>query len=245
VGVSDESGQEQDEAHRAIGRYVVVFSEMVKLMREMATEYVAKGIADMHVASLLIGEATAQPVANAFFGMCRYVGDLDEDETKVCSVLQKQVQAVIETRNDIAHGDWEIGSVMFWASGESRALPPRLLRILPKRSDGPYKQVEMTVETIDKLSDQVEERFSSLEEFGKLALRLPVFKREDGTSHVSVGEYRVRDVLAVIGGTKKGPPAAVARKGPHAATIIGGTYTSLSVDAKNRASASVQAPESA
>ena len=57
---------EHDDAFRAIGRYVVTFSELVRPMRDIVCQYVAKGVSDMHISNMLLGEATAQVVANAF-----------------------------------------------------------------------------------------------------------------------------------------------------------------------------------
>lgn len=115
--------QERDDAYRAIGRYVATFSELVRMMREMVCQYVAKGVTEMHISSLLLGEATAQVIANAFFGMCMRMGDLDDDEQKVASALANEVDATIKTRNDVAHGDWWIGLISLRERKATTMLP--------------------------------------------------------------------------------------------------------------------------
>ena len=84
----------------------------------------------MHVSTLLLGEAPASAIANAYFGLCRTLGELDDDEQKVCNALRKDVQQVIETRNDIAHGDWSIGDIGL-LEGKLSVLPPPHPSLVP------------------------------------------------------------------------------------------------------------------
>ena len=231
----DQWEKEQDKAFRAIGWYVVTFSTLVREMREIACEYVAKGVTDMHVSSLPLGEATAAPIASAYFGLCWRMGELDEDEQRVWSVLRNEVTEAIQTRNDIAHGDWEVGSLaMGEAEGELKVMPPRLIQIIPTRREGAYQYTDLTVEDIHALSDRIEDLLGLIQDFGKLALKLPVVAHDEG-SHVSMGKYRVSDVLVVRGRVKNpGKPRAsrrskakIERTGPHAAEVFGGIYASL------------------
>ena len=80
--------KERDDAYRAIGRYVVKFSELIRKMRKIiASVYVAKDSADRRMVDLLMGEATAQPIANVFFELCHTMGELDENEESVWRAL--------------------------------------------------------------------------------------------------------------------------------------------------------------
>lgn len=225
---------DRNDAFRAIGRYVVTFSELVAEMRGIACQYVAKGVTDMHIASLLLGGATADPIASAYFGLCWRMGDLDEDEQRVWGVLRNEVTDAIQTRNDIAHGDWEIGNIAM-AEGQFQHMPPRLMQIIPTRREGAFQYTNLTVADIDALSDRLEDVTGLVQDFGKLSLKLPVFVRGEEL-HVSTGKYRVRDVLTVTGRAKNpGKPRAsrrskakIERNGPHAAKVYGGAYSSLS-----------------
>ena len=176
----------------------------------------------MHISSLLLGEATAQVIANAFFGVCRRRGELDRDENAVSRVLRKTVAETIQTRNDIAHGDWQIGNVRVGRSGDVTPLPPRLVRILPTRTEGPFRTVDLSVGEIDKLADKIEYLHVLIQDFGHLALKLPVFNFTSGTgSVVSTGEFRVRDVLTATAG-RQNSAAQVLRNGPRAEEVFAG-----------------------
>jgi hypothetical protein len=214
-----------DAAYRAIGRYVVQFSEVVRLMRDTTCEYVAKGVVDMDLSSMLLGEATPQIIANAYFGMCRLMGELDADELKIESALRNDVKKAIESRNDIAHGDWEIGNVAFAGDGSNpRIAPPRLVRILPNRSEGPVKVQNLTIQDIDKLTARIEYLLPLIQDFGRLALKLPVHTHDSERPRTSMGEYRVRDVLVLTPG-KPDRPSKITHSGPHASAVFGGLYS--------------------
>lgn len=228
---------DRNEAYRAIGRYVVTFSELVREMREMTSERVARGVADMDVSALLLGEAPAEGISTAFFGVCRAVGELDDEEERIWNILRSEVREAIETRNDIAHGDWWIGNLALSESGP-KVMPPRLIRIRPVRSEGPRKVLDLTVKDIDALSDRLEALLGLIEDFGRLALELPVMITGvvATPTHVSKGEYRVRDVLAVEGGARRKPSkprpsrrskAKIVRTGPRAEEVSCGVYSSL------------------
>jgi hypothetical protein len=161
-----------DDAYRAIGRYVVRFSELVSEMRDMVCQYVANGVADMHISQLLLGEAGTQHIANAFFATCRTVGELDGDKEAVWRELRKQVDETIRMRNDIAHGEWRIGH-RDELDGEIVTLPPHLVRIIPLRGEGPYKQRDLSVDDIDSLSDDMDALLTRIHDFGRLALKRP------------------------------------------------------------------------
>lgn len=78
-----------DAAYRAIGRHIVEFSELIWAMRGMVESHVSGHLAGYDTENpppggdaveLLLGEATAQYVADVFFAMCRRVADLDTGE---------------------------------------------------------------------------------------------------------------------------------------------------------------------
>jgi hypothetical protein len=74
---------QRDDAYRAIGRYTVGFSLLVSNMRQILAQQIAgpegpqRGLLDVAFGSL-----TAEPIAEAFFGMCRTVVHLDKGEKK-------------------------------------------------------------------------------------------------------------------------------------------------------------------
>jgi hypothetical protein len=221
--------KERDDACRAIGRYVVKFSELVRMMRSIASEYVATDAAvDTDLVSMLLGEAAAQQIANAFFGLCRTVGGLEEDEEAVSRVLRKRVDDSIRTRNDIAHGDWQVAETSY-------GLPPRLLRIVPMRGEGPFRTQELSAADVDALSDELEALTGLIQDFGRLALKLKVLDYSRGLVGLADqivnpgeyrGKYRVSDVLTATSGRDG---RRVLRNGPYAHVVFGGLDSKLAV----------------
>jgi hypothetical protein len=217
VGAWGGFNKQRDDGYRAIGRYVAVFSELVSEMRQqVALHGGGDGLGGkrMVAVEIALGETPAMSIAHAFFGLARRAGDYTSDEAKIANRLAKQVEDAIQTRNDIAHGDWEVGV---------RAPPDtppeaahRLMRILPHRKEGPYKAVVLTAADIDAMSDKLLDLLAVVMEFGKLALGLPL----TGTDRqVTKGEFRVGDVFVLRGG-KGTTTAEIVREGPRADAVL-------------------------
>ena len=210
--------QDTDDAYRAIGRYVVAFAEMMREMRIMIGYYIAGG-ARWVLVDMAFGEATAQPVAAAFFSLCRDAGEFTKAEEDVAEALSKAVAKTIRERNDIAHGDWTVGAITFDEHHNLETVPPRLLRATP-RSKKPYKVEALEPSKIDARTDRLFELLNMVDEFGKLALGLAVFRPlPDGDSKVSKGEFRVGDVFGVKKRSGNKDPLAV-RTGPRADELM-------------------------
>jgi hypothetical protein len=205
-----------DDAYRAIGRYVVEFSQLVAVMRGLAAEYVMGGVNRSHLGHMLLGGTTAAVIADAFFGLCRLEADYDPAETKAASAVAKEVQELIQRRNDITHGDWLVGMFSL-QPGPTKILDPRLVRIRPGRVLGAREEEDLAVEDIDALTERVRSLTGVVDEFGKLALKLPVILEAVGQQVVSTGELRVGDVLTAV--ARKGKRTEVMRDGPRAAEV--------------------------
>lgn len=212
--------QETDDAYRAIGRYVVAFAEMVREMRSLVGFYIAGGTRWILV-DMALGEATAQPVSAAFFSLCRDAGEFTKAEEEVAEALSKAVAKTIRERNDIAHGDWTVGALTLVALGDNQrmqTMTPRLVRPTP-RGKKPYKVEALEPSEIDASTDRLLELVNMVDEFGRLALKLPVFRLlPDGDSKVSTGEFKVSDVFGIKKRGKKDPLAV--RTGPRADELM-------------------------
>jgi hypothetical protein len=221
----DKHRQETDDAYRAIGRYIVVFSELVRMMRMETADFVG-GSGRWLLVDIILGEAQAKPITDAFFGMCRHAADYTKPEGKVASALKKGVMRTITDRNDIAHGDWHVGYVLHDAENKAHTtMPPYLRRIHPTREAGAYKNRELTVQEIDRMTDKLLELLTTVAEFGKLALGLPLQRiNPDGSSSVSRGEFRVGDIYVATGG-KDNESGDVKREGPKADSLYLLRYT--------------------
>jgi hypothetical protein len=123
----------------------------------------AEGLVEVSLSSL-----TAQPLADAFFGVCRAVSELDADEHKIESRLRKQVSGEITRRNDITHGDWPIAS---WARPEAIPPTPTLVRTKASKIDEPFRAEEYTVERIDAICTEVEGTGNAVWEFGTVCTK--------------------------------------------------------------------------
>ena len=204
----------------------------------MIAEYIGRNDRWILV-DVVLGEAQAAPLSHAFFALCRDVADYSAAELEIESQLRKEVEEdIIPTRNVFAHGDWEIGSVRVPMAETWEMLPPRVIRITPHRKEGPYEFREIEADEIDALTDRLYELLTMVAEFGKLALGQPLLRvHADGSSNVSVGEFRVQDVFAVPGSTKSRetpapkkpkPPeskrANVTRTGPRASEVAATPY---------------------
>lgn len=218
-----EHDRQANDAYRAVGHYVVEFSRLVREMRRVMVWRVARDGGDQEsLVELLLGEAMPSGIANAFFGMCRLMGDLDAQELRVESALRKAVRTAIETRNDFAHGDWFVGAPAGLVPhlDQDAINDPRLARTIPNRSEGPTKELVLSVTVMDKRVAELAALTRLVVEFGGLALGLPLlFLDAEGNRRVSNGELHVRDVLELHGGGKKGPAAKVVRCGPLAASV--------------------------
>jgi hypothetical protein len=156
---------------------------------------------EMVLADLVLGESSAQAIANVLFGMCRAAADLDDGERKIASVLSEAVNRTIEQRNDIAHGDWMVGAIY-----EESVIPPRLVRIRPARKKDMTKVSEYTPEDLDKMGTEVRELAERVVDFGDLCLGVSAAQQQSADQAVVP---RVRDVLVNKNGTilREGPKA--------------------------------------
>jgi hypothetical protein len=174
-----ERQRREDEVHRAVGRYVVAFSYLIYEMRD-GIEYTLRGDDPMN-ARLALGEAFAQPVANAYFAICERRVELDDEEKQVGVALKNEVGKAIKNRNDFAHGDWHM------PFGEFE--DPRLLRTKPGRRAGAWVEHVRPIDEIDALTDEVESLAEQVIEFGWLCLRLHPLTQVKGM------DIRVRDIF--------------------------------------------------
>ena len=201
----DPHDPEHDEAYRALGRWFFEFSRLMYHMRVV----IERCLSGKHpqAAQLALGEATAAQISNSFFGICRALGDLDdEDEVPVAAALQKAVRNHIEDRNDYAHGDWWIG---FGRTPEGSMSDPFVRRIKPHKVAGPLSEKELPVDKLDAESDSMWELLQQVAEFGAICTKEHPFW--DEIEHLR--PPRVKDIFVARKGQvfREGPLAHVYR----------------------------------
>jgi hypothetical protein len=213
--------RQKREMHRALGRYVETFSHLIFQMRWLLSAKLADmgGSQDLHVGDLLLGHGSAQHVADAFFGMCRYCGLLDSAETNIANQLQNEVGEKITERNKLMHGDWWTTARAHPFVGEQAA---QLVRFYPNKRAGDFEQVSVyRPEDLDAVSDRIFALRLLLTDFGRCALGL-VMLRSDLLTVAGPGEYHVRDILIAENAPKGGHGGTVVRKGPRAGDVAEG-----------------------
>jgi hypothetical protein len=193
----------RDDAYRAVGRYVVEFSRLVFHMRYTIERQLA-GDQDIVIPQLALGELSANQIADSFFGICAYLADLDDAETKVASRLKADVRATINRRNDFAHGDWWIGTPAQPGS-VSDTTDPLLWRTKPGRRE--IEQLKtLPVTEIDSASDDLYALRQHVAEFGDLCLEdwpfAPKFSEPVRVCHV----FRINKARKVV---RDGPATEV------------------------------------
>ncbi len=160
---------ERDDAYRAIGRYTVQFSVLVANMRQILTGHLAgQSETPRELVDLSLSSLTAQPLADAFFGVCRAVSNFDADEEKIEKRLRKQVSDEITRRNNIAHGDWLVAS---WARPDTDPPNPTLVRVKANKIDKPLRAEDLTVGRIDAMGTEVEGTANAVWEFGTVCTK--------------------------------------------------------------------------
>ena len=214
--------RQKREAHRALGRYVETFSHLIFQMRLLMNMRLTMPAYDINLGELAFGQVTAGLIANSFFGMCRYLGKLDDAEKNVANQLHNEVNEAITERNKIVHGDW-FTTPEWTPPAEPDAA--QLVRYYPSDRAGLFERIEpYTAEKLDTMSDRIFALRVLLSDFGRCALGLGMLKA-DGTG-AEPGAYRVGDILKAENVSKGGKGGTVARTGPHAAEVAEGpVYT--------------------
>jgi hypothetical protein len=217
----------RDDAYRAIGRYIVAFSRLIAEMRTLMADYIGtRGHGGSIIVEELLGDVGPKNIADAYFGMLRRYGDLNDAELKMESALRTRIvkgtekmASVIQTRADIAHGDWWIGLMRRGSSGELIELDASLVRIKASRSAGPAAVPrDLRTDQINEMADELVDLTNTIVDFGRLALKMPMIRQDDSSADPtnSVGEFRVSDIYTLEGGNKSAGKARLVRNGTSA-----------------------------
>jgi hypothetical protein len=201
-----ERQRQTDDAYRAIGRYMVEFSRLVFWMKSCMRERLRRIDNPQMLPELVFGEAPAQHIANAFFGMCRLINDdFSTTERQIGDTLASEVGKTIQKRNYIAHADWWVG---FAAPDDEEISAPSLTRVKPMRSKGPFEYEGPSVDQLDESCESMKDLRNLVAEFGEIALHVGSY-----ALWVAQPPKRVTDVF-VLHGTKRSG-FTVARRTPR------------------------------
>jgi hypothetical protein len=184
--ITDEMTAHRDDGHRALGRYVTVFSQLVLTMRDMMVRHLGRPQEKPRIAELAFGGVTAEPITNAFFAMSRMLMNHEADELKTAAKLRSEVTDALSLRNRILHGDWYIG---YWSTTGGDPSPPKLVapwveHVVPSRTKNPFAPVEVN---LDQESDHLERLALLVQEYGRVCFGLHYLQRQ-GRGGVRVAE---------------------------------------------------------
>jgi hypothetical protein len=179
----EEIAAHRDEGYRLIGRYFVVFSEMVQEMRLQMARVLQQDIR-------AFARKSPRDLCKAFFRMCQEACSHEPDEAKTASRMRDLVLDEITMRDDVAHAEWFAGG---WertgldGGGMSapKAVPPHGYRT---SKDGKFYLVDGG--ELDARSDEIERVTKLLREYGRVCFGMHRGQPEGET-------VRVRDVVCL------------------------------------------------
>jgi hypothetical protein len=186
------SPEEEDDTYRAIGRYIVAFSHLIAEMRISIESQFVTWEAEPERIELVLGEAPADQITNAFFAVCEHTVNLDDEERKVATHLKTEVRNAIRDRNDVAHGDWATD----FDSGH-----PVILRTKPGRRAGPRVHKVRSIQQLNAMADALAKLTDTVREFAWLTLgghplEEPIgANRKEDPDYGEASEIRVREIF--------------------------------------------------
>jgi hypothetical protein len=195
--------EQRDDYYRAIGRYIVEFSALVALMRNLvAFKIVGDDEKPDELIRLAFGSMQAQQIADAFFAVCREsaVPALETDELAIEKCLrQNHVNAEIRWRNVMAHADWLVPVwTRIWTeehADEPTAPPPQALFMrVQLHKPEPLEPKEVSVAEIDGYAERVSQLTIFLWEFGMICTRTM-----DHDPARGLPQTRIRDAFELTG----------------------------------------------
>lgn len=105
--------EQTDDIYRAIGKFSVKFEQLVFYMGQGITFFLSQsGLKNQQLSNIVLADQTAYPMKTMFGAMIYELVSLGDEERLIVREILKQVQALIDRRNDIVHSTWFVG----WAS---------------------------------------------------------------------------------------------------------------------------------
>jgi hypothetical protein len=144
-----------DHIYRAIGRFMVEFSQLQHMIEYMTVISVTQDEDKESWARAwaVLSGRTAQPVVNAFFSLCVEIkqDEWSSDDFALLKSVRKEIQHIIEERNRIAHDVWSLGHPNYPVPEGSDAL--RFKYSVSTRQGALRAATPITVAELDELSD--------------------------------------------------------------------------------------------
>jgi hypothetical protein len=163
-----DTSERRDDAFRAIGRYVVAFSQLVAGMREILVTHITPEHEAREPINLLVSSLEAAQIADPFFALCRDLVELDAEETKIANKLEELVGAEIKERNAFAHHDWYVTR---WSNPDLETPIAERIGMKASSKKNRDRREVYTPPSIDELARRVEGLRNVTWEFGTICTR--------------------------------------------------------------------------
>lgn len=144
--------EQTDDIYRAIGRFTVKFEQLVFFMRQGITSFLSQnGLKNQKLSNIILADQTAYPIKTIFGSMIPEIVNLNEQERRIVKAILKQVQDLIDERNNIIHSTWFVG----WAHPDDTDFSNAPGHKLTKGKAGAgVKAFDYTSADFDKFSDK-------------------------------------------------------------------------------------------
>jgi len=144
--------EQTDDIYRAIGKFSVKFEQLVFYMRQGITFFLSQnGLKSQQLSHIVLADQTAYPMKTMFAAMIYELVNLSGEERRIVKEILKQVQTLIDRRNDIVHSTWFVG----WASPSDTDFGDVSGHKLTKgRSGASVKGFDFTSTDFDQVSDE-------------------------------------------------------------------------------------------
>jgi len=189
-----------DNIYRAIGKFVVEFSQLQHMMEYMTVVALSQDgdRESSDRAWAVVSGRTAQPVVDGFFSLCVqiYKNEWTEEDFALLKAARKEIQNLIEERNRLAHDVWSLGHPNYPVPEGFDALR---FKYGTSASKGALRSARpVTVSELDAMSNKLRRLNSFVRQVGLLMCFPPGGQKEDsGAPQVSLQSYRLTEYVRV------------------------------------------------
>jgi hypothetical protein len=148
--MDEEAAQTQyyEDTYRALGLFVIRFSELLDSLQEATVECMTDGVMQRMLGYAALADRTAEPIQRSFFAVYfeRWSGALTKDDEAILAQMRKEIRDLIEIRNRLMHDAW-----MRYAKVGAQGPKPRPLWRLRYKAHGSGLDIEDSAHTPDEL----------------------------------------------------------------------------------------------
>jgi hypothetical protein len=146
--------EQTDKIYRALGRFVVSFSQMSFALESSNLQMLTLGFRDQGLANVAVAGLSVESLREMYFALSAEQMDLNELEQRIAKRLRDRVESLIKARNNILHVTWFVG----WGSDATEDWSRAETWKIRRGTKRPRALAEKyTAERLDGLSQQCSE----------------------------------------------------------------------------------------